>query len=86
MDEYDEIPEGVEAGTLEYWRSRARQWQRRCQRAEREKTRLIAELNAAKVEAAKLRADRRTFVTAVGDGDLQPTARDHSPRLPRGWK
>lgn len=37
----DEIPPDVEAGSLEYWKARARQWQRRCQRAEREKTELI---------------------------------------------
>lgn len=37
----DVIPEGIEVGTLEYWKARARQWQRRCQRAEQEKTELI---------------------------------------------
>lgn len=41
MDEYEEIPANLEAGTVEYWKARARQWQRRCQRAEREKSELL---------------------------------------------
>jgi hypothetical protein len=43
-DQYDEIDPGIEAGTISYWKARARQWEKRCRRAEREKTELIAEL------------------------------------------
>lgn len=86
MDELDDIPAGIEAGTLEYWKARARQWQKRCHRAEREKSELIAELNAARGQAARLRADKRTHLAALRDGDVQPTTRDYSPRLPQGWR
>lgn len=76
----DEIPTGVEPGTLEYWKARSRQWQKRCVRSEHEKTELIAELNALKTANAKLRADKRTHLSALRAGDVQPTTRDFTPR------
>jgi hypothetical protein len=65
MDEFDEIDTEIESGTLEYWRARARQWQKRCQRAESEKTDLIREIDQLKLDAlgAKSpRVDRRQAI------------------------
>ena len=86
MDDFDQIPEGVEPNTLEYWRARSRQWEKRCKRAEREKTDLIAELNALKASTKYLAENRRALAIAVGEGDVQPVGRDYTPRLPKGWR
>ncbi|MDX2552602.1 hypothetical protein ACKI1J_43080 [Streptomyces scabiei] len=75
VDEYDEIDPDIEAGTIEYWKARARQWQKRSLRAEREKTELIAELAALKrpiqpkAPQPGHAAERRA---AVLSGDLYP--------------
>ncbi|MBR8638597.1 hypothetical protein KEF29_03105 [Streptomyces tuirus] len=68
----DGIDPSIPAGTLEYWKARARQWQYRCQRAEREKTELIAELlRLQEVRSAKQvhDAERRA---ATLRGDVMP--------------
>lgn len=77
---FDDIPPGVEADSREYWKARARQWQKRAMQAEREKSQIIADLTAAKAENARLRADKRTHLSAIRSGDLQVTARDYQPR------
>lgn len=64
-DDTDRIGPGLKPGTAEYWKARARQWEKRCRRAEREKTELIAELQDLKGHAAARRA-------AVQSGDLYP--------------
>lgn len=70
----DEIDPAIEAGTLEYWKARARQWEKRCHQAEREKTELIAELSRLR-EGRSLQqsgiAERRA---AVLRGDVYPGA------------
>ncbi|MGW2044647.1 hypothetical protein ACWCPF_05620 [Streptomyces sp. NPDC001858] len=68
-NELDDIDPAVPAGTLEYWRARARQWQKRCKRAEREKTELIAELERLRAQPPSQREARRI---AVLNGDLYP--------------
>lgn len=69
--ELDEIDPSIPAGTLEYWKARARQWQKRCQRSEREKTELIAEVQRLKGRSSQPshRDERRA---AVLGGDLYP--------------
>lgn len=84
---YDEsVPSGIEAGSVDYWKFRARQWQKRCLRAEREKTELIAEMNQAAANLAAVTADKQGYAAAVALGDVQPTGRDYAPRLPKGFR
>ncbi|GHH68345.1 hypothetical protein FHS35_009116 [Streptomyces umbrinus] len=64
-DDPDGIAPDLGTGTVAYWKARARQWEKRCHRAEREKTELIAELQELKGHAAARRA-------AVLSGDLYP--------------
>lgn len=58
----DSIPAHIEAGTLEYWKYRARQWQGRCQRSEATMTSVISQLNEVKQSLADL--ERRSGMTA----------------------
>lgn len=65
MDEHDEIDPNIETGTVEYWKARARQWQKRCQRSEQEKGELINEIAhlELRLEGAKSpRLDRRQAI------------------------
>lgn len=83
MDEIDGISPDIEAGTVEYWKARARQWQKRCQQAEREKTELIEEIERLKLAATgprSARQDRRRAILA--DGALGGTT--GAPGA-RGW-
>jgi hypothetical protein len=68
MDEFDDIPGDVETGTLDYWKHRARQWQKRCLRAETEKTELIAEVN--RLRAALPKIDRIERLVGARNGSL----------------
>lgn len=68
----DDIDPEVEAGTLEYWRARARQWERRCQRAEREKTELIAEVERLRGRQPSQPTQRDARRAAVFTGDVYP--------------
>ena len=73
--ELDSIPDDAEAGTVAYWKSRSRQWQKRCKRAENEKGELIAELNALKLAmsgkpARAVRIERHERMLAVATGDV----------------
>lgn len=58
MDEFEEIDPSIPAGTLEYWKARARQWQKRTQRAEAEKTELLAEIEQLKLAALGAKSPR----------------------------
>lgn len=71
-DELDDIDPTIPAGTTEYWKARARQWQHRCQRAEREKTELIAELQQVKGLRDVNQAHRAERRAAILQGDLLP--------------
>lgn len=64
-DAPDGIAPGLRTGTAAYWKARARQWEKRCRRAEQEKAELIAELQELKGHVAARRA-------AVLSGDLYP--------------
>lgn len=69
IDGYDGIDPSIETGTVEYWKARARQAERRSQRSEREKTELILEIEQLKLAAlgAKSpRLDRRRAIIADG--------------------
>ncbi|MDX5569253.1 hypothetical protein PYK79_46475 [Streptomyces sp. ID05-04B] len=77
-DGLGDIDPAIEAGTPEYWRARARQWENRCHRAEREKTELIAELNQLRERQPSQREARRNAIT---NGDVYPGT--GSPPRPR---
>ncbi len=70
--DFDGIDPSIPAGSLEYWKARARQWENRCRRAEREKTELIneiAELKAKRPRTPPL-THRRARADAILRGDL----------------
>lgn len=67
-DAPDRIDPSLEPGSAAYWKARARQWEKRCQRAEREKTELIAELQ----ELKELQGHSAARRAAVLSGDLYP--------------
>lgn len=74
MDEYDEIDPNIETGTVEYWKARARQGERRYQRVEREKTELIREIEQLKLAAIGAKSPRRDRRQAIlTDGALGGT-------------
>lgn len=77
---YDDISTDATPDSVEYWKARSRQWQKRSLRAEREKTELIAELNDVKTRLALVSADKRGQLAAISSGDIQPTVRDYTPR------
>ena len=60
MDE--SMPEGIETDSRDYWKWRARQWQRRCLRAEREKSELLALLNSRVSRASEIREERLAVI------------------------
>jgi hypothetical protein len=68
----DEIGPGIAAGTIEYWKARARQWQRRCQRTEREKTELIEELLRLKATSPAEQSQAAARRAAILSGDVYP--------------
>lgn len=69
MSNFDEIDPEIPTGTVEYWKARARQWQKRCRRAEAEKTELIAELNRIRTAADRERAHEKARRAAILRGD-----------------
>lgn len=69
MEDLDQIDPSIPAGTIDYWRARARQWQHRCQRAEAEKTELIREIEQLKLAALGAKSprdDRRRSILVDG--------------------
>ncbi|MFW7414747.1 hypothetical protein [Demequina sp. SO4-18] len=62
MTDIDSIPSDIEAGTIGYWKYRSRQWQKRCDRSEREKSEIIGELNEVRAQLRDF--ERRTGRTA----------------------
>lgn len=90
MDAAGDLDSQIEAGTTDYWRARARQWETRCKRAEKEKTELIVEVARLKKDLAAgnqrgavrgtERDDRRRAI--IADGALGGTS---GPPSARGW-
>jgi hypothetical protein len=72
FDEIDEIDPSVPTGTVEYWRARARQWEKRCHRAEREKAELISELQALREGQPEGPSGAALRRIAVLGGDVYP--------------
>lgn len=70
--QYDDIDPAIEAGTLEYWKARARQWEKRCRQAEREKTELIAELSGLREPRSPRQSGIAERRAAVLRGDVYP--------------
>jgi hypothetical protein len=68
----DEIDPDIEAGTVEYWRARARQWQKRCKQAEREKTELIEELLRLQTTRPAEQSHVAARRAAILGGDVYP--------------
>lgn len=78
MSDLDGIDPSIPAGTLEYWKARARLWEARCKRSEREKTHLIAELNRLRDAADTRRKEREESRDAILRGDIAPNPRSRT--------
>jgi hypothetical protein len=71
-DSGDDLDSDIETGTVEYWRARARQWEKRCRRAEREKTQLISELNRLRERSPRQPGHAAERRAAAFRGDVYP--------------